>query len=490
MSFKSRSISYLSGFLFTALTFPLAALAVEIGEGALVDVNGNAKNWESGKVVAVDGNMCTVKLIGVGEHKGEWKVPIHYLYGYHKNPPQAAGSAATATATGGSPGANNGVHDVTGGATQLSGDNDPVKLGEGVLIDVTGAAKNWESGKVVAKDASGYTVKLIGVGEHKGEWKVPLNYIFGYHKAQKSPSYATGGANTTTAASYSNSSSQTPTHNSASSASRPAYQSTAKDGFTSNTSSAWKSLSQDIDARIAKVNGKPAAGPAGAPAAPVGGSKGLSGLYFRHAQVFMGNSISYNEDHFLFFPDGRFYHGVPPEGPGHFNWTKEQAAHPDRCGQYGINGDQITFAYPGNENITWTMKRKGADQMELNYGPTVKVESFGPNAKLSGTFARGTSFGSTYSPAGAPTITSSGVYTFSPNGTVSNSAMGATGGDTKDVGVTARVSQDSQGTYSINGNDMVINLGGQSMRCTAYPVSKNGVIQRISIDGLLYEKRK
>jgi len=483
VSLKSPSIGYLAGFLLTAIIFPLAALAVEIGEGALVDVNGTAKNWESGKVVAVDGNMCTVKLIGVGEHKGEWKVPIHYLYGYHKNPPQAATGAASAAAT---RAANaNGVHDVSGGATQLSGENDPVKVGEGVLIDVTGAAKNWESGKVVAKDASGYIVKLIGVGEHKGEWKVPLNYIFGYHKPQKSPSYGTGG-NGIQAGDDSTTSHQ----NAANPAARPAQRSAAKEGFTSNTSEAWKSLSADIDARIAKVNGRPAAGPNGAPAKTVGGEKGLSGLYLRHAQVFMGNSISYNEDHFLFFPDGRFYHGVPPEGPGHFNWAKEQQAHPENCGQYGINGDQITFAYPGNEKITWTMKRKGADQMELNYGPTVKVESFGANAKLSGTFARGTSFGASYSPAGAPTITSSGVYTFSSNGTVSNASMGATGGDTKDVGVTARVSTESQGTYSINGNDMVINLGGQSMRCTAYPVSKSGVIQRISIDGLLYEKRK
>lgn len=482
MSLKSRSIVYLTVFSFTTLTFPAATLAVEVGEGALVDVNGNAKNWESGKVVAVDGNMCTVKLIGVGEHKGEWKVPIHYLYGYHKNAQQGSGAAGSVGTTNA-----NGVHDVTRGtSTQLSGDNDPVKVGEGVLIDVSGAGKNWESGKVIAKDASGYTVKLIGVGEHKGEWKVPLNYIFGYHKPQKSPSYSTNsGANLASAAVHGGAA-----NNSGSTTTGATRQSTAKDGFTSTTSDAWKALSADIDARIAKVDGKPAAGSHSAPAKAIGGAKGLSGLYFRHAQVFMGNSLSYNEDHFLFFPDGRFYHGVPPEGPGHFNWAKELQAHPENCGYYGINGDQITFAYPGNENITWTMKRKGTDQMELNYGPTVKVESFGQNAKLSGTFARGTTFGSTYSPAGAPTITSSGVYTFSPNGTVSNSSMGATGGDTKDVGVTARVSTDSRGTYSINGNDMVINLGGQSMRCTAYPVSKNGVIQRISIDGLLYEKRK
>ncbi|MBX3076201.1 hypothetical protein KF707_02005 [Candidatus Obscuribacterales bacterium] len=484
MFLKSHSMVYLTGFLVTALTFPLATLAVEIGEGALVDVNGTAKNWESGKVVAVDGNMCTVKLIGVGEHKGEWKVPVHYLYGYHKNAPQGTGAGGSVGTTDAS-----GVHDVTrSGSTQLSGNNDPVKVGEGVLIDVTGAAKNWESGKVIAKDASGYTVKLIGVGEHKGEWKVPLNYIFGYHKPQKSPGYSTSsGTNTATTAS---SAASQATNNYSSSATSSVHQSTAKDGFTSKTSDAWKSLSADIDARIAKVDGKPAAGPHSAPAKAIGGEKGLSGLYLRHAQVFMGNSLSYNEDHFLFFPDGRFYHGVPPEGPGHFNWAKELKAHPENCGYYGISGNQITFAYPGNENITWTMKRKGSDQMELNYGPTVKVESFGQNAKLSGTFARGTSFGSTYSPAGAPTITSSGVYTFSSNGTVSNSSMGATGGDTKDVGVTARVSTTSRGTYSINGNDMEINLGGQSMRCTAYPVSKNGVIQRISIDGLLYEKRK
>lgn len=490
---------------FVILSISLAVLlpvnAIEVGEGVLVDVTGGDKNWESGKVVAKDGRGgYTVRLLGVGEHKGEFVVPERFIFGYHKNAPSTAGSTDASL-----PAAlQSSAVQVTSGS-EASGD--PVKIGEGVLVDVTGGAKNWESGKVVAKDGRGnYTVRMLGVGEHKGEYVVPLHFLFGYHKKNQNSAHASSSP----AASSSSFGIGNGSSNSTGSSS--AWAALSKDidervkksqsikaqtksgaGFTSNTSDAWKSMSADIDARIAKVNGQGDKVKSTGPAKPVGGSKGLNGLYLRHEQVWMGTSLNYKEDHYLFFPDGRFYNDVPPEGLSKFNWAKAQASNPGKCGQYGINGDQIILSYPGEAPITWKLKIKSPSEMDLNYAPTVKVASFGINARLSGTYSRGSTFGAAQSYTGAPTITSSGTYTFSPDGTVSNQSTAGIDGDTKVSGVTAGVRQSGRGTYSISGNDMSMTLGGSAMSCTVYPIYDRGnskVPVRISINGLLYERRK
>jgi hypothetical protein len=228
------------------------------------------------------------------------------------------------------------------------------------------------------------------------------------------------------------------------------------------------------------------------PAQPVNGSKGLSGLYLRHEQSFQGTSISYREDHYYFFPDGRVYHGVPPEGPSNFNWAKEMRENPLKCGTYGINGNKITFSWTGGSSYTWPM-RNDARGMEINMSPTNKVEKFGSNAKLSGSYHRGTVFGANYSYGAAPTITKAGIYTFASNGSFSTDSTKGLGGDTNDTGVTVGIYQKGQGTYTINGNDMVLTLGGEVKRCTVYPVTDNGNLQapvRISINGALFERGK
>lgn len=240
--------------------------------------------------------------------------------------------------------------------------------------------------------------------------------------------------------------------------------------------------------------GKPANNAAtnASPAQPVNGSKGLSGLYLRHEQTFQGTSISYREDHYFFFPDGRVYHGVPPEGPSNFNWAKELRENPLKCGTYGINGNKITFSWTGGSSYTWPM-RNDARGMEINMSPTNKVEKFGSNAKLSGSYHRGTVFGANYSYGAAPTITKAGIYTFSANGAFTTDSTKGIGADTNDTGVTASIYQKGQGTYTINGNDMVLTLGGEVKRCTVYPVTDNGNLQapvRISINGALFERGK
>lgn len=370
-----------------------------------------------------------------------------------------------------------------------------IEIGECVVLDPTGAATTWETGKVISKDASGYTIRMLGVGKYTGEYHVPEHYIHGYHKNVPAPA-ATAASSLSSSSpsspSYTPSHSQTPAR-AASPWSTGASASRAS-GNTESARESWKALSADIDERIRKSKAAAAAPPGSiGPAKAVSGSKGLSGLYLRHEQSFSGTSLSYREDHYLFFPDGRFYHGVPPEGPSSFNWAKEQRVHPELCGQYGINGNQITLAYSGSAPYSWPLKIRSSNEMEMNTSPTVRVEKFGANAKLSGNYQRGTTYGASYSYAGAPTITAAGTYVFSPNGTVTCDSTKGIEGDTKVTGVSVGIQQGSQGTYTINGNDMSMNLGGHSMRCTVYPIYDRGNSQLpacISIDGALYERKK
>jgi hypothetical protein len=243
---------------------------------------------------------------------------------------------------------------------------------------------------------------MLGVGDHKGEYQVPENWLFGAHKEEKAvasggsartapaSTYASGAENQTNAkpSIWANNSSKAysdnRTHTSSGGSSSDSWKwmqadidarikeshikesqknSAGQSNTTGGGSDAWKAMQADIEARIkgsqnqAKVNA--------GPAKPVAGSKGLSGLYLRHEQTWMGTSLNYREEHYYFMPDGRFYKGVPPEGPSAFNWAKVQAEHPELCGQYGINGDKITLSYAGSAPYSWLLKMKNSENMEI-----------------------------------------------------------------------------------------------------------------------------
>ncbi|MBX9940925.1 MAG: lipocalin family protein [Candidatus Obscuribacterales bacterium] len=489
----------------------------EVGEKVLVDVTGARKNWETATIRAKDAAGYKVEMLGVGKYVGEFYVPEAWFYD------AASGSIPQA-----------GVSYGTAGSGKVK---EFAKVGDSVLVDVTGAKKNWETGKVIAKSGNMYTIRMLGVGDHKGEYQVPENWLFGAHKEENTAatSYASSRTSPGSAPHLANSAPQASSserlsnadpkqsiwaNSSSSSSSNRSSSSSAGASSNSSTSDSWKWMQADIDARIkqsqnnaatqsnaknggsdswkwmqadieARIKGTQNQSKVNAgPAKPVAGSKGLSGLYLRHEQTWMGTSLNYREEHYYFMPDGRFYKGVPPEGPSAFNWAKVQSEHPELCGQYGINGDKITLSYGGEAPYSWLLKMKNAENMEMNYAPTNKVEKFGNNARISGTFARGTVFAGNYSYTGAPTITAAGTYTFSADGTVTTDSTTGIDGDTKVSGVTVGLHGGNRGTYTINGNDLTLNLGGQSKRCTVYPISKNGNILRISIDGALYEKRK
>lgn len=234
-------------------------------------------------------------------------------------------------------------------------------------------------------------------------------------------------------------------------------------------------MMRDIDQAIADSKRPPA------PPAAVSGATPLNGLYLRQEQSFQGTALTHREDYYYFFPDGRVYHGVPPEGPAHFRWEAQTQSHPDRCGRYGIQGDRITFSWMTGRTYTWKITGAGSE-FDLNMSPTVKAEKFPPSARISGTYDRG----SVNAAPGLPTVALSTSYTFAPDGTVGMSGMKGTDTTT----VTATINNAERGTYSLSGNDLEIRWGGEVWRCTAFPVpTASASPPSISINGALFVRR-
>lgn len=110
----------------------------EVGEKVLVDVTGARKNWETATIRAKDAAGYKVEMLGVGKYVGEFYVPEAWFYD------AASGSIPQA-----------GVSYGTAGSGKVK---EFAKVGDSVLVDVTGAKKNWETGKVIAKSGNMYRI--------------------------------------------------------------------------------------------------------------------------------------------------------------------------------------------------------------------------------------------------------------------------------------------------------------------------------------------
>ena len=64
------------------------------------------------------------------------------------------------------------------------------EVGDIVMVDPFGSNKNFESAKVIAKEARGYEVRLLPGNKHTGEYFVPETWISGMGSA---PATATPG---------------------------------------------------------------------------------------------------------------------------------------------------------------------------------------------------------------------------------------------------------------------------------------------------------
>ncbi len=234
-------------------------------------------------------------------------------------------------------------------------------------------------------------------------------------------------------------------------------------------------MMRDIDQTIADSKRPPA------PVAPVAGATPLNGLYLRQEQNFQGTALNHREDYYYFFSDGRVYHGVPPQGPAHFQWAAETQNRPDRCGRYGIQGDRITFSWMTGRTYTWKITGTG-NEFDLNMSPTVKADKFPASARISGTYDRG----SVNAAPGLPTVALSTSYTFAPDGSVTMGGMKGTDTTT----VTTTIQNTAKGTYSLSGNDLEIRWGGEVWRCTAFPIPGGSASPpSISINGAIFVRR-
>ena len=234
-------------------------------------------------------------------------------------------------------------------------------------------------------------------------------------------------------------------------------------------------MQRDIEKAIADSKRPPG------PPAAVSGATPLNGLYLRQEQSFQGTALTHREDYYYFFPDGRVYHSVPPEGPSHFQWQTETQKNPDRCGRYGVEGDRITFSWMTGRTYTWKISGTG-NEFDLNQSPTVKADKFPAPARISGTYDRG----SVNTAPGLPTVALSTSYTFALDGTVTTNGMRGTDTTT----VTATINERGRGTYSLSGNDLEIRRGGEVWRCTAFPVPGGTASPpSISINGALFVRR-
>lgn len=205
-------------------------------------------------------------------------------------------------------------------------------------------------------------------------------------------------------------------------------------------------------------------------------AKVLSGLFTRFGQSFEGKRLICQEEQFYFYPDGRVYHGLPPEGPAHLDWSKALKDTPNLCGSYGIIGDTIVFQWSNQaQPVTWKLRRKG-NNLELNGMVADKAPTFPNNAKLDGTYSRPEVIVFQGKPVTTPVI-----YLFTADGKVTV--------EQKDKKLEV---QKHSGSYSLSGNDLEMNFGSDHTSSTIFPQHLDNRSlkspDRLSINGKLFEK--
>jgi hypothetical protein len=205
-------------------------------------------------------------------------------------------------------------------------------------------------------------------------------------------------------------------------------------------------------------------------------AKVLNGLFTRFGQSFEGKRLICQEEQFYFYTDGRVYHGLPPEGPAHLDWSNALKDTPNLCGSYGIIGDTIIFQWSGSEQpVTWKLRRKG-NNLELNGMVADKAPTFPNNAKLDGTYSRPEIIVFQGKPVTTPVI-----YLFTADGKVTV--------EQKDKKLTV---QKHSGSYSLSGNDLELNLGSDHTTSTIFPQHLDNRSlkspDRLSINGKLFER--
>lgn len=107
------------------------------------------------------------------------------------------------------------------------------------------------------------------------------------------------------------------------------------------------------------------------------GGDGVTGLY-RMMRPKALNIIStmpesgYYIEHIVFFPDGKLYRFLPPEGLMYFDYALACRTHPADCGTYEMNNGEI-YVYLGPEKKKYIFTRSGE---KINNAPELGKGSF------------------------------------------------------------------------------------------------------------------
>ena len=152
----------------------------------------------------------------------------------------------------------------------------------------------------------------------------------------------------------------------------------------------------------------------------------LSGLYWGFSTYWsmgLDGMMSMQLDHqfLVFWPDGRFYDGTPPQGLSTFDPTPSLVRGDMSWGSYVVKGDSLTLSYASGETADLTLTGESLVRGEATL---YKVDPLPDGTKVDGSLS--TFFYSGFTPgSGLEGGVSASNYTvFNPDGTWSHSASG------------------------------------------------------------------
>jgi hypothetical protein len=208
----------------------------------------------------------------------------------------------------------------------------------------------------------------------------------------------------------------------------------------------------------------------------------LNDLYFG-----LDNMRGFAEVYWWFLADGRVLQGLPTTGVTPQDFDGACKASPGFCGTYTLNGSKLSIHYGNGQTQDWTYAAMNGG-IQLNYLILTPVGKYPAGAKLNGAWSRASSSTVVSSSTSAVQITSPTFLTFQQDGTFAEKNI--TGIDTVSSvkGANGSSSQTSQsgGTYTINGNALMLVRNGKSERHMIFPAPGDN----LNIDGRVYSKQK
>jgi hypothetical protein len=230
----------------------------------------------------------------------------------------------------------------------------------------------------------------------------------------------------------------------------------------------------------------------------------LQGLYSATTGRSRFNAISgrmeyrVSTEYYYFLPGGRYYRGLPAEGPKYFDFDRVCTQEPRRCGSYRVEGQRLRLEPIEGEPWSPMFARAGQNALSIAGTRYQRVETGGADLRLEGTWVN-SSFVDTSSTAAN---TSGGVagersITFTAEGRFRSTEFVGTSQRTGDpdatlLGHTASSKSSDSGTYRISGGTLELNFENgevqrQAFFCEGLEKGRPGLIVLGGVSFLLRE---